>query len=112
MIKGIPVTLWERTQTGTDAFNAPVYTETAVTVENVLVTPGNQGGEDVIDALRLYGKHAEYVLSIPKGDAHDWTGRKIGFFGQVWRSFGLPTEYIEANVPLYWNRKVLVERYE
>jgi hypothetical protein len=112
MIKGIPITLWERTQTGTDAFNAPVYTETPVTVENVLVTPGNQGGDDVIDALRLYGKHAEYVLSVPKGDAHDWTDRKIEFFGQVWRSFGLPTEYIEANVPLCWNRKVLVERYE
>ena len=39
LIKGIPVILYERTQTGEDAFHAPVYTETPVTVENVLITP-------------------------------------------------------------------------
>lgn len=39
LIEGIPVILYERTQTGEDAFHAPVYTETPVTVENVLITP-------------------------------------------------------------------------
>ena len=39
LIKGITVTLYERTQTGQDAFGAAVYTETPTPVENVLVTP-------------------------------------------------------------------------
>lgn len=39
LIKGIPVTLYERTKTGEDAFHEPVYAETPVTVENVLITP-------------------------------------------------------------------------
>ena len=40
-IKGIPVTLYEKTQTDEDAFHDPVYTEMPVTVENVLVTPAD-----------------------------------------------------------------------
>ena len=36
-IKGIEVTLWTKVQTGTDAFNQAIYTETPVTVSNVLV---------------------------------------------------------------------------
>ena len=42
-IKGIPVTLYEKTQTDEDAFHDPVYTEMPVTVENVLVTPADAG---------------------------------------------------------------------
>lgn len=110
MIKGITVTLWERTQTGTDAFNAPVYTETPVQVKNVLVAPSSD--KDVIDALQLYGKHAVYELSLPKGDAHNWSDCRVDFFGQSWRVFGAGREWIEEKVPLFWNRKVMVERYE
>lgn len=110
MIKGIPVTLYERTQTGTDAFNAPVYAETPVTVKNVLVTPVSD--KDVIDALQLYGKRAAYELSLPKRDSHDWKDCRVDFFGQSFRVFGLGKEYIEANVPGPWNKKVLVEAFE
>ena len=35
-MRGMTVTLYEQTQTSTDAFGAPVYTETPVTVDNVL----------------------------------------------------------------------------
>ena len=41
MIRGMTVVLYVRTQTGTDAFNAPIYAEHPVEVENVLV-----GGAD------------------------------------------------------------------
>jgi len=109
MIKGITVTLYERSQTGTDAFNAPTYTETPVAVKNVLVSPVTN--EDVIDALNLYGKHAIYELCLPKGDAHDWQDCRVDFFGKSFRTFGSSKEYIEANVPLCWNKKVLVEAY-
>lgn len=109
MIKGITVTLYERTQTGTDAFNAPIYTETPVAVENVLISPVSD--EDVVDALNLYGKRAEYELSLPKGDAHDWKDCRVDFFGQSYRVFGRGKQWIEANVPGPWNKKVLVEAY-
>lgn len=109
LIKGIPVTLYDRTQSGTDGFGAPVWTETPVTVENVLVAPVSS--TDVVSELHLTGKRAEYELCIPKGDGHTWEDRKVVFFGQSWRTIGFATEYIEANVPLDWNRKVKVERY-
>lgn len=110
MIKGITVTLYERTQTGTDPVNAPVYTETPVEVENVLVTP--TAAEEVKSDLELYGRRSVYQLCIPKGDSHNWENRRISFFGKDFRSFGPVEEYIEANVPLMWNQKVKVERIE
>ena len=37
MLKGIDIILYEKTKTGEDAFHAPIYAETPVTVHNVLV---------------------------------------------------------------------------
>ncbi|MEG2843511.1 MAG: hypothetical protein RR900_08485 [Ruthenibacterium sp.] len=108
-IKGITVTLYERTQTGKDAFGAPIYGKNPVRVENVLVTP--VAASDIVNDLQLYGKRAEYELCIPKGDTHDWEDCSVSFFGQSWRVFGAPIEYIDALVPLAWNKKVKVERY-
>lgn len=108
MIKGIPVTLYTRTQSGTDDFNAPIYTETAVTVNNVLVAPVSD--EEVLETLNLTGRKAEYQLGIPKGDSHDWRGCKVSFFGDDFRVIGEPTKGIEAMIPLDWNTKVKVER--
>ena len=68
-LRGITVTLYEKTQTGTDAFNRPVYTETAVSVDNVLVSPTSTS--ETLDTVNLTGKKAVYTLAIPKGDAHD-----------------------------------------
>lgn len=105
----MPVTLYERTQTGTDEFNRPVYSETPVVVENVLV--GEPSTEDITNDLTMYGKHLAYTLAIPKGDTHDWTDVCVGFWGQMFRTYGRPTQGIEANIPLDWNAKVKVEQY-
>lgn len=110
MIKGITVTLYERTKTGVDELNAPVYTEAPVSIANVLVTPSS--AEDVINDMQLYGRRSEYELSIPKGDAHEWNGNRVDFFGQSFRVFTPAREYIGKNVPLAWNKKHKVERYE
>lgn len=110
LIQGIPVALYERTQTGEDPFGAPVYTETPVTVENVLVAP--TAADAVVQDLQLYGKRAVYELCLPKGDAHVWEDCRVDFFGQSFRVFGPVQEYIDALVPLDWNKKVKVERYE
>lgn len=109
MIKGITVILYEKTQTGVDAFNAKVYEETPVPVENVLVCPVS--AEDIISGIQLYGKHAVYELCIPKGDTHDWENKTVEFYGKKWRTFGFPQQWIEENVPLSWNQKIKVERY-
>lgn len=109
MIKGIPVTLYVKTQTGTDPFSRPIYEETAVTVENVLV--GEPSSEDITNELNLSGKVISYVLAIPKGDTHDWENASVLIFGKRYRTIGTPTQGIEENIPLAWNKKVRVERY-
>lgn len=110
LIKGITVTLYEKTASGTDPFNRVTYTETATEVENVLVAPAS--ANEILDTVNLYGKKAVYTMAIPKGDEHDWTDVRVNFFDQDWQTFGIPQEGIEANIPLDWNKKVLVARYE
>lgn len=110
MIKGITVTLYEEVQTGTDGFGAPVYKETPVEVENVLVAPASS--EDQVTELDLYGKRSVYTLAIPKGDTHNWENKKVEFFGKIFRTFDDPIEGMEHRIPLDWNRKVKVERNE
>lgn len=109
-IKGVQVTLYTETQTGIDAFNQPIYDETPVTVDNVLISPTTQ--TETLEAVNLYGKKAVYTLAIPKGDTHDWMDRRVDFFGESWRVFGIPAEGIDDLIPLGWNKKVTVERYE
>ena len=109
-IKGITVILYEVTKTGEDPVGAPIYAETPVQVDNVLVEP--VGSSEVLDNLNLYGRKAVYTLGLPKGDNHEWDNRKVSFFGQDFRVFGLPIEGIEENIPLDWNKKITVEKYE
>ncbi len=109
-MKGITVTLYEETVTGTDRIGMPVITETPVGVDNVLVAPTSS--EDLISDLNLYGKKSVYTLAIPKGDTHDWNNKKVEFFGQQFRTFDAPVKGIDGLIPLDWNMKVKVERYE
>lgn len=108
MIRGITVQLTVRTQNGTDALNMPVYAEEQENVGGVLAAPST--AQEIADALTLTGKRAVYTLYIPKGDAHDWEDTKVSFFGETFHTIGPVTEYIEANVPGPWNRRVQVER--
>lgn len=106
---GENIVLYNRTQVGIDDFNRPIYTETAETVENVLI--GEPTSEDIINELNLSGKRLAYTLAIPKGDAHEWRDRTVEFWGQRFRTFGRPTQGIEHLIPLAWNKKVKVEVY-
>ena len=109
-MQGIDIILYDKQKTGEDAFGKPTYTETPVTVENVLV--GEPTSDEVTDALNLYGKHVAYTLAIPKGDTNTWTGRTVEFFGERFRVIGHPTQGIDHLIPLAWNKKVRVEHYE
>ena len=109
-MQGINIILYDKQKTGEDAFGHPVYSEMPVTVENVLI--GEPSGEEITDALNLYGKHIAYTLAIPKGDENTWTDRTVEFFGEKFRVIGHPTQGLDHLIPLAWNKKVRVEHYE
>lgn len=110
-IKGITVKLITRVKTGeVDAFDAPIYREEETTVDNVLISPTH--ADDVINQLSLTGRTAVYTLAIPKEDTNSWENQIVEFFGRRWRVFGIPTQGIDHLIPLDWNKKVMVERYE
>ena len=110
LIKGIPVIIKEKIEIGKDGFNRPIYNMVDKEVENVLVAPATSS--DVVSSLDLTGKRAEYTLAIPKGDTNNWEDVIVEFFGHTWKTFGIPIEGIEENIPLDWNKKVMVELYE
>ena len=110
MIKGITVILVDKISDGVDPFGTPIYRDAEIPVDNVLVTPS--ATDDMVNQLNLTGKKEVYTLAIPKGDEHDWEDKEVRFFGQNWRTFGFVTQGIEHLIPLDWNKKVMVERYE
>ena len=109
-IKGMTITLIDTVEIGRDPFNKPIYEEKPIDVENVLVAPTSS--DDVINELSLSGRKAIYTLAIPKGDTHDWEEKEVLFFDKRWRAFGIPLEGMDHLIPLDWNMKVMVERYE
>ncbi|MCK1219599.1 hypothetical protein [Streptococcus uberis] len=109
-IHGIQITLIDKQVVSVDPFGTPVVKDVEILVDNVLVSPTTT--DDVTNQLSLTGKKAVYTLAIPKGDMHDWENKEVIFFGQKWRTVGFATEGIESMIPLEWNKKVMVERYE
>jgi hypothetical protein len=75
----------------------------------VLVYPASS--DDVISEQNLNGKHLEYYLCVPKGDTNVWTDQKVQFFGETWKVYDYPEEWIDSNTPTTWNRRYKVERY-
>ena len=111
LIHGTTIKLYNKIDTGAvDAFNRPIYTEEAEAVENVIIEPLSD--DEQTDAMNLTGRRVIYRLCLPKGDQHDWTDRKVEFFGKTWRTIGDTIEWMEDMVPLAWNKKVRVERID
>lgn len=109
-LHGETIVLYNRTQTGTDDFNRPVYAEVAEQVENVLI--GEPSTDDITAELNLSGKRIAYTLGIPKGDTHIWTGRTVEFWGERFETVGKPMTGITDLIPLDWDKKVKVARHE
>ena len=109
-IHGIPITLIDKQVVSVDPFGSPVVKDVEILVDNVLVAPATT--EDVTNQMSLTGKKISYTIGIPKGDLHDWEEKEVRFFGKRWKTVGLPLEGIESMMPLEWNKKVMVERYE
>lgn len=109
-IHGIPITLIDKQVVSVDPFGSPVVKDVETTIDNVLVAPATT--EDVTNQMSLTGKKISYTLGIPKRDTHDWEEKEVRFFGKRWKTVGIPLEGIESMMPLEWNKKVMVERYE
>lgn len=110
MLKGITIQLFVRGEK-TDPFGAPEIADgNWIDVDNVLY--GEPTTEDITNTLNLYGKHVAYVLAIPKGDTHKWTDTLVRLPDGVYRTIGFPTHGIDELMPLAWNMKVKVERYD
>lgn len=113
-MRGITVTLYEETEAGRDAFNRPIITEKAVTVDNVLV--GDPSTDDFTSSVSMFGKQIMFMLGIPKGDTHDWTNKKVEWTDaqgntMTCKTFGYPIMGVEANIPGPWHMKVRCEKY-
>lgn len=109
MLKGTTVKLYKRMQTGVDGFGRPVYSETAVEVDNVLIAPMTE--TEIINTTNLTGRKAVYQLGISKGNTDKWANCTVEFFGKKWKVIGDVIEGIEDLIPLQWNKKVRVEEY-
>lgn len=109
LIKGSTIKYVTKKEIGKDGFNKPIYEEKTEEIENVLISPGSS--DDIVSSQDLDGKKAVYTLGIPKGDVHEWENAEVEFFGKRWKTYGIPLECDPANVPLDWNKKVMVERY-
>lgn len=96
MIKGIDILLYSGDSTEV--------------VNNVLV--GNALTSDALDMTESSGKMQTYTLAIPKGDNHDWTSRIVEFFGQKFRTVGVPLHGIEENIPLCWHKQINVQKLD
>lgn len=110
MIHGITISLMDTQIIGKDPFGKSIVKETEVKVDNVIVSPATS--DDITNQINLTGRKAIYTLGIPKSDTHDWENKEVRFFNQRWRTFGIPLEGIDSMIPLKWNKKVMVERYE
>ena len=113
-MKGLTVTIYKQTQTGTDGFGVPIYTETTETVDDVLV--GEPTTDDITTSTALYQKTIKYMFGIPKGDLHDWMDKKVSWvdaYGitHVCKTFGFPITGVEANIPTKWHMKVRAEDF-
>ena len=108
-MRGTDVTLIVKTQTSVDPFGEPVYTETEETIHDCLV--GKPTADDVTTTIALYGKKIEYIIGIPKGDAHSWEDSEVIVFGERFRTVGYAETGIQDNIPLRWGKNIKVERY-
>ena len=95
MLKGIDILLYSGS--------------TSQTISNVLAgQPTTNTADRSEDTTVLQG----LMLGIPKGDTNDWDSRIVEFFGQKWRTVGVPLQGIEENIPLFWHKQVNVQKLD
>jgi len=108
-MKGMSVYLEVSQKIGEDGFGQPIYDMDFVEIKDALV--GSPSTDDITSALQLYGKRIQYVIGIPKGDAHNWEDKIVKINGKDYKTFGFVETGIQENIPLRWGGNIKVERY-
>lgn len=90
------VTVKRRVQTGTDAFNAPVYAESSEVVAGVLAQPGATAD---LDASRPEGATVAVTFHFPRGYGKSLKGCRVSCGGREYRVVGDPQPYAEGSCP-------------
>ena len=106
MIHGENITVIRRTQSGVDAHNKAIYTETQETIENVLVgiQTAREQGADEYENTPIIG----YKLYIPKTYTASLFNCEILVRGERFKVVGDPKGYAPCNIYGEWNRSVVV----
>lgn len=110
LIKGQTITLYSKTQTGSDPFGQAVCEETPVEVSNVLIAPISADAAPEQDGLQ--NALEAYEIHIPKGDTNVWEDCRVSFWGKTFQAVGAVKRYMEENTPLDWIGSIRVERYD
>lgn len=96
MIKGITIQLIEAD--GTE-----------YAVENALVMVAGQKRDPQAE-WDIGSLLADYTISIPKDDTHNWKGARAVFFGETWEIIAVSGMTIPHLTPLSWNRRAYAVR--
>ena len=115
IVKGLDVTLYEKTKTGEDEFGADIYEEVPVVVKNVFVQPVNDDAVvSVVKNIEIAGTHNSYVLHIPKGDTHKWEDSKVYLplpYDTTVKTYSTGLIFRSELAPLDWNKQIKAEIY-
>lgn len=106
MLTGETVVVTNRTETGRDEFNNPVFTDVEEPVDNVLVAPG--AAADVVDTVRPEGAEVNYTLYFPKTFTAKLECEKVQVRGEWLDVIGHPDRYSDDVCPTDWNMVVTV----
>lgn len=82
---------------------------TEYTVDNALVMVAGQK-QDPQAGWDMGSLLADYTISIPKDDTHNWKGARAVFFGGTWEIIAVSGMTIPHLTPLSWNRRAYVVR--
>jgi len=82
---------------------------TEYAVDNALVMVAGQK-QDPQAGWDMGSLLADYTISIPKDDTHNWKGARAVFFGETWEIIAVSGMTIPHLTPLSWNRRAYVVR--
>lgn len=104
----IPVSLYEKVQTGVDPFGTEIYKEQKVVVNNCLVSmvAYSQLSENNTTLSAL----DQFIIAIPKGDSHEWRNASVEFtLADITFKCKTNGDYylgFEDAMPLMWHKQI------
>ena len=96
LMRTVAVTVTRREQTGTDAFNAPVYKDVDEDVPGVMPQPGATAD---LAAERPDGVTVDMTFHFPRGYSKSLRGCRVSYAGKSYEVVGDPQPYLSEVTP-------------